>query len=39
MQLYNVRTLIENIVFKQCDKNTFFIDNPQQRIYTVPRRE
>jgi len=31
--------LITNLIFKQCDKMCFFIDDPQQRIYTVPRLE
>lgn len=31
--------LIENLVLSQCDKMNSFIDDPQQRIYTVPRLE
>ena len=31
--------LIINIVFKSQDKMYSFIDNPQQKIYTVPRLE
>ena len=31
--------LVNNIVFKQCDVMSSFIDDPQQRIYTVPRLE
>jgi len=31
--------LIKNLIFKCCDKMFFFIDDPQQRIYTVPRLE
>lgn len=32
-------SLIMNIIFKQCDVMYSFIDDPQQRIYTVPRLE
>lgn len=35
----NINVLIENIVLKQCDKMNAFINDPQQKIYTVPRRE
>ena len=35
----NQKALIEMIVLKQCDKMTAFINDPQQKIYTVPRRE
>lgn len=31
--------LIENLILLQCDKMFSFIDDPQQRIYTVPRLE
>jgi hypothetical protein len=31
--------LISNIVLKQCDIMHAFINDPQQRIYTVPRLE
>ena len=31
--------LIETIIFKQCDIIQGFINDPQQRIYTVPRLE
>ena len=36
--MYNL-FLINNIVLKQCDIMNFFINDPQQRIYTVPRLE
>ncbi len=28
-----------NTILKQCDIMTAYIDNPQQKIYTVPRLE
>ena len=31
--------LITNIILKQCDVMFCYIDDPQQRIYTVPRLE
>lgn len=34
-----LKTLISNIIYKVRDKNFSFIDDPQQRIYTVPRLE
>lgn len=34
-----VLKLLSNLVFKIKDKMYSFIDDPQQRIYTVPRLE
>jgi len=34
-----VINLIENIILQICDRMNSFIDDPQQRIYTVPRLE
>ena len=31
--------LISTIIFKQCDVMYSYVNNPQQRIYTVPRLE
>ena len=31
--------LVLNIILKQCDIMHAFINDPQQRIYTVPRLE
>lgn len=33
------KALIAIIILKQCDKMNTFINDPQQKIYTVPRRE
>jgi len=30
---------IKNLVFKICDRRSFFIDDANDKIYTVPRRE
>jgi len=35
----DLQKLISNIIYKVSDKMFGFIDNPQQRIYTVPRLE
>lgn len=35
----NFKKLILNIILKVRDKMFGFIDDPQQRIYTVPRLE
>jgi hypothetical protein len=35
----DLKTLISNIIYKTSDKNFSFIDNPQQKIYTIPRLE
>lgn len=35
----DLQKLISNIIFKASDKMFGFIDDPQQRIYTVPRLE
>lgn len=32
-------TLIINLILTRCDRMYSFIDDPQQRIYTVPRLE
>ncbi len=39
MNKKSVLKLTVNIIFKQCDRMLFFIDDPQQRIYTVARLE
>lgn len=35
----DLQKLISNIILKVSDKMFGFIDDPQQRIYTVPRLE
>lgn len=35
----DILKLVLNIIFRQCDRMLFFIDDAQQRIYTVPRLE
>lgn len=30
---------VKNIVLKSCDRNSFFKDVANDKIYTVPRRE
>jgi len=37
--MINFLFLVSTIILKQCDILNAFIDNPQQKRYTVPRRE
>lgn len=39
MNTQRIKAQKNNIVLKQCDKMNAFINDPQQKIYTVPRRE
>lgn len=39
MHTKSVKKLLVNMVLKVCDKMNAFINDPQQKIYTVPRRE
>jgi len=39
MNTKSIKKLLSNVVFKVCDKMNAFINDPQQKIYTVPRRE
>lgn len=39
MNTQEIKAIIGNIVLRQCDKMNAFINDPQQKIYTVPRRE
>jgi hypothetical protein len=39
MNKKNTKELVVNLILKQCDKMNSFINDPQQKIYTVPRRE
>lgn len=39
MEITLLKPSIINTTLKQCDIMTSFIDDPQQKIYTVPRRE
>ncbi len=31
--------IIQNLIFKTCDRRSFFIDVANDKIYTIPRRE
>lgn len=37
--MFNFLKLLINLIFKIKDRMYSFIDDPQQRIYTVPRLE
>lgn len=39
MLTHECNVIIQNIVLQSCDRMLYYIDNPNVRIYTIPRLE
>ncbi len=38
-KLIQISANIQSLIFKTCDRMSFFIDVANDKIYTIPRRE